>query len=45
MQQHKWRSETERLQWEMTERALAKQDDGMFKGFGKKLGGIKDKFK
>jgi hypothetical protein len=38
-----WRSETQRLQWEMTERALDKNDDGMFKKMGSKMKGMKDK--
>ena len=37
------RSETQRLQWEMTERALAKNDDGPFKKFGGKFKGFSDK--
>jgi hypothetical protein len=37
------RSETQRLQWEMTERALAKNDDGPFKKFGGKFKGLSDK--
>ena len=44
-----WRSETERLQWEMTERALAKNDDGgPFRHWGRKIGEhyheMKDKY-
>ncbi|KAK3054774.1 hypothetical protein LTR09_004503 [Extremus antarcticus] len=38
-----WRSETQRLQWEMTERALAKSDAGPMKKFGDKMKGMKDK--
>ena len=38
-----YRSETQRLQWEMTERALAKNDDGLFKKWGKHVHGLKDK--
>lgn len=37
---HQWRNECERLQWEKTELALAKDDDNAFKRFGK---GLKDK--
>lgn len=37
---HHWRDESERLQWEKTELALAKDDDSPFKKFGK---GLKDR--
>ena len=33
------RTETQRLQWEKTEQALAKSDDGPFKKFGGKMKG------
>jgi hypothetical protein len=33
------RTKTQRLQWEKTEQALAKNDDGPFKKFGGKMKG------
>ena len=38
--QSRWLDESERIQWEKTELALAKDDDGPFKKWGK---GLKDK--